>query len=216
MTDLSCETLTLSSRLKARTAPVHERMHVLMETLDPFASRERYARFMQAQLAFQKAVEARSNTPAVRAIVPDADARSRIAQTQEDLNDLRDAGPSHDASDAFAQAAASPPGGVYAGLGWLYVSEGSTLGAAFLFKTAQAQLGLSESFGARSLAAAPAGRMTAWRGFTHALDSASLTEAQQEDVVAGAMAAFDCFRCHLEHAFAQPLSQSSDQRASGP
>jgi len=40
-------------------------------------------------------------------------------------------------------------------LGLLYVSEGSTLGAAFLFKEARDRLGLSETFGARNLAAYP-------------------------------------------------------------
>ena len=213
MTETPTATSSLSARLKAETTAVHERMHVLMETLDPFASRNRYARFMLAQSAFQAEVLARSRTAAIHQLVPDLDDRGRQAQAHADLADLRgdmDA----DALEKLARLEAdcgvverdlrpvaldrSTP---LAGLGWVYVNEGSTLGAAFLFKAAQAQLGLSETFGARSLAAAPAGRMTAWRAFTHAIDSAELSRDQQDEVVAGAYAAFECFRVHLVAAF---------------
>ncbi|MBM7329458.1 biliverdin-producing heme oxygenase, partial [Agrobacterium sp. S2] len=82
-------------------------------------------------------------------------------------------------------------------MGWLYVVEGSNLGAAFLLKDA-AKLGLDEEFGARHLAGAPEGRGLHWRTFTAALDEISLTVEEEERVVAGAEEAF-----RAVHAYAQ-------------
>ena len=86
-------------------------------------------------------------------------------------------------------------------LGWLYVSEGSTLGAAFLFKEAQTALDLSAEFGARNLAASPAGRAQAWRAFVAALDTAALPGAHADQVVDGAREAFEFFGQTLRDAF---------------
>ncbi|MCJ9204033.1 biliverdin-producing heme oxygenase, partial [Acinetobacter baumannii] len=68
-------------------------------------------------------------------------------------------------------------------LGWIYVSEGSTLGAAFLFKEAQKHLGFSETFAARNLAAYPEGRAKVWKRFVKALDEAGFDQTQQDRVV---------------------------------
>lgn len=85
-------------------------------------------------------------------------------------------------------------------LGWLYVAEGSNLGAAFLLKEA-AKLGLSEAFGARHLAAAPEGRGLQWRTFTAALDALELSDDEEGRVVAGAEAAFRRVRGLVKDAF---------------
>jgi heme oxygenase len=69
------------------------------------------------------------------------------------------------------------------------VAEGSNLGAAFLLKAAQG-LKLSETFGARHLAAAPEGRGLHWKTFTAALDGVSLSGSEEERVMTGAHAAF--------------------------
>ncbi|MDT0814963.1 biliverdin-producing heme oxygenase, partial [Staphylococcus pseudintermedius] len=86
-------------------------------------------------------------------------------------------------------------------LGWLYVAEGSNLGGSVLYKLA-ARLGLDRGFGARHLAAHPDGVARHWRRFTAALDGAALSAAQEEDVVAGAEAAFRRVRGHVEEEFA--------------
>ena len=69
------------------------------------------------------------------------------------------------------------------------MSEGSTLGAAFLLKAVEA-IGLGEDCGARHLAAAPEGRGRHWRDFKEALNSVPLTPAEDDLVVGGARAAF--------------------------
>lgn len=74
-------------------------------------------------------------------------------------------------------------------LGWLYVAEGSNLGAAFLFKMARA-LDLDENFGARHLAGHADGRAQHWRDFTGALDTVDLDADEERRVSMGANAAF--------------------------
>jgi len=73
------------------------------------------------------------------------------------------------------------------------VSEGSTLGAAFLFKEAQNRLGLTAEHGARNLAAYPEGRAKVWKRFVQALNDAELSQQEQDQVVQGALDAFNHF-----------------------
>ena len=115
----------------------------------------------------------------------DLHVRGRQEASLADLADLGVAQP----EDAIASGAVKMP----EALGWLYVSEGSTLGAAFLFKDAQAKLGLSAEFGARNLAAYPEGRAIVWRRFVAALDSEQISPAEHDAIIAGANAAYDRF-----------------------
>ncbi|WP_144635594.1 biliverdin-producing heme oxygenase [Bordetella genomosp. 13] len=194
MTTETLERLTLSQRLKIETAAQHERMHRLMERAAPFASREAYAGFVAAQYLFQRDVEHLFHDAGLRAAVPDLAVRGREAAA---LDDLRDLGAPPPREDAVASRNVTMP----EGLGWLYVSEGSTLGAAFLFKEVQAKLGLSAEFGARNLAAYPEGRAVVWRRFVQALDSDEIGVDTHDAVIAGAHAAFDRFGQLLERHF---------------
>ena len=183
----------LSSRLKTETASLHELMHALMEKGQPFANRDNYAHFVAAQYHFQRDIEHLFADPAIQAAVPDLDVRGRETASLADLADLGfDAG-----QEAVATAGVSMPGA----LGWLYVSEGSTLGAAVLLKEAKATLGLSETFGARNLAAYPEGRAVVWRRFVGFLDQPSLKEEDHDAVVAGAADAYARFGSLLKRYF---------------
>lgn len=195
---MSTETLSrpqLSLRLKHETEAQHLRMHALMERAQPFSSRENYARFVAIQYLFQRDVEHLFDDARVRAVVSDLDARGRVDAARADLHDLGAAVPE---AGAPATAAVAMP----AALGWLYVSEGSTLGAAFLFKEARDQLGLSAEFGARNLAAYPDGRAKVWRRFVEALDGEQVAPEQHDAVIAGANAAYDRFGALLQASFA--------------
>lgn len=189
----------LSQRLKTETAQQHERMHELMERGNPFADRGSYARFVAAQYLFQRDVEHLFQDAAVKAAVPDLEARGRQEASLADLADL--------GAELPQGALGSEAVGMPEALGWLYVSEGSTLGAAFLFKEARERLGLSETFGARNLAAYPQGRALAWRAFVASLDAPALGDAAiQDKVIAGANAAYDRFGSLLERYFPQPAA----------
>lgn len=193
MTTDTLERPSLSHRLKHETADQHERMHRLMERGAPFSSRIAYARFVAAQYLFQRDVEYLFQDDAVKRAVPDLQARGREDASRADLRDLDAAVP----EDGIASVGVTMP----EALGWLYVSEGSTLGAAFLFKQAQADLGLSADFGARNLAAYPEGRALVWRRFVASLDSDTLDPATHDAVIAGANAAYDRFGELLERHF---------------
>lgn len=194
MNPLSTAPALLSARLKDETATLHEQMHALMEQAQPFASRAQYVRFVAAQYHFQRDVEHLFEDPAIQAAVPDLQVRGREAAALADLADL-DAAPG-DAAIATGKVAMPEA------LGWLYVSEGSTLGAAFLLKEVKDKLGLSETFGARNLAAYPEGRAVVWRRFVSFLDAPGLSAQEQDAVVAGARAAFERFGVLLKRHFA--------------
>lgn len=194
MNPLSTAPALLSARLKDETATLHEQMHALMEQAQPFASRAQYVRFVAAQYHFQRDVEHLFEDPAIQAAVPDLQVRGREAAALADLADL-DAAPGN---AAIATGKVAMP----EALGWLYVSEGSTLGAAFLLKEVKDKLGLSETFGARNLAAYPEGRAVVWRRFVSFLDAPGLSAQEQDAVVAGARAAFERFGVLLKRHFA--------------
>jgi heme oxygenase len=172
--------------LKSATHETHERLDKAIMAGEPFASRARYALFLQVQHAFHREIDALYVDPALDALLPDLAGRRRFDLISQDLADLEAAPLAVETAPAFAKGA---PADIPTALGWLYVAEGSNLGAAFLLKAA-AGLGLSEAFGARHLAAAPEGRGLHWRTFTAALDALKLSQAEEARVTAGAEAAF--------------------------
>ncbi|QTN05721.1 biliverdin-producing heme oxygenase [Ochrobactrum sp. EEELCW01] len=178
--------LLRSKRLKAYTAETHERLDQNIMRGNPFASRDRYGLFAAMQYQFHRDIDALYDDKALDALLPDLKGRRRFAQIGQDLDDLALPHPAADGEPAFTvrQSVDIPTA-----LGWLYVAEGSNLGAAFLLKEAE-KLGLHEKFGARHLAGAPEGRGLHWRTFTAALDDIALSEAEEDRVVAGAETAF--------------------------
>ena len=173
-------------RLKEHTHASHERLDQAIMRRKPFANRERFGLFVTTQHVFHRDIDALYRDELLADLVPDLADRRRLDLIEQDLADLGTAAPALDAPAAFQ---ADAPIDLPTALGWLYVAEGSNLGAAFLLKNA-AKLGLSESFGARHLAGAPKERGLHWRTFTAALDAVPLTEAEENRVVAGAEAAF--------------------------
>lgn len=177
--------LSLAMRLKLQTADEHERMHALMAKADVFSSVEKYALFTLSQYYFQLEIEHLFQQDQVALHITDLDIRGRSAQALLDLQDLG----IHPQGQTLESLNVTFP----AALGWIYVSEGSTLGAAFLFKQAQQRLGLSAENGARNLAAYPEGRAKVWKRFVQALDQAELSPSQKDEVIQGALDAFKYF-----------------------
>jgi len=187
--------LTLSQRLKAETAKLHDMLDQLVMSTQPFDNRENYGRFVLTQYLFQRDIESLYDDARLQAMIPDLPSRPRLAAAAMDLQDLGVAVP----DDADAPAAARLA--LEEGLGWLYVSEGSKLGAAFLFKEAAARLGLSETVGARNLAAPEGGRGSAWKRFVQVLDHNALSADDEDRVVEGARQAFHRFAELLRRSF---------------
>jgi heme oxygenase (biliverdin-IX-beta and delta-forming) len=182
---------TRAKRLKQRTALAHERLDRRIMSADPFASRERYALFAKVQYEFHRDIAALYTDHTLARLVPDLRLRQRLELIAQDLVDIGAPVLPYDGAPHFSgEFAADIP----TALGWLYVAEGSNLGAAFLLKEA-AKIGLSESFGARHLASAPEGRGADWRSFVTALDDVQLSEIEEQRVISGAEAAF--LRVHV-------------------
>jgi heme oxygenase (biliverdin-IX-beta and delta-forming) len=176
-----------AKRLKAATSDTHERLDKSIMAANPFENRERYGCFLQVQHQFHRAIDTLYLNSELNELLPGLADRRRLGLIEQDLKDLGVVPPVADDSSGFRRDGADKdlPGA----LGWLYVAEGSNLGAAFLLKEA-AKLGLSESFGARHLAAAPEGRGLHWRSFTAALDAVKLSDSEDARVMAAADAAF--------------------------
>lgn len=181
------ETVTapLSKRLKTETSDTHDRLDKRIMAARPFAGVANYRRFLAVQYAFHRDLEPLYADPVLAALVPDLATRTRLDRIGADLSDLGDKVPVADMASPFASRAIDVP----TALGWLYVAEGSNLGAAFLYKAAAA-LGLDGNRGARHLAGHPDGRAQHWREFTGALDGAALSGVEEGRVINGARAAF--------------------------
>ena len=182
-----------AARLKAATQATHERLDRAIMARRPFADRGSYGRFLELQLRFHRELDPFYRHEPVRSLIPDLQGRQRLELIHRDFFDLGMAVPG-------AAFRAERPVDVAIALGWLYVAEGSNLGAAFLLKEA-ARLGLSEQFGARHLAAAPDGRGRHWKTFIAALDAAELAADEDDRVVEGARAAFRSVHRHVVDLF---------------
>lgn len=183
-----------ADRLKRATRDLHEALDARMMGADLFSSRDRYALFLTMQRRFHADIAALYEDAGLARLAPDLGERGKLAEIDRDLDDV----------GARRPAAGEPPvdpGDRAAALGWLYVAEGSSLGAAFLLKAAN-RLGLNETFGARHLAAHPGGRGLAWRRFVEALNAAELTPEEDDRAEAAAVAAFMRVRALAEETLA--------------
>ncbi|WEK40127.1 MAG: biliverdin-producing heme oxygenase [Candidatus Brevundimonas colombiensis] len=183
MTDAA--TLTRSRTLKTATHNTHDRLDKAIMAGRPFENRERYGLFLAVQQPFHRDIDALYDDERLTALIPDLAERRRLAQIEQDMMDLGLTIPASDEAPRLSNQTDLPTA-----LGWLYVAEGSNLGAAFLFKMAL-KLGLSDSLGARHLAGHPDGRANHWRQFTGALDGLDLTPEEEGRMIAGANAAFE-------------------------
>lgn len=189
-TDKVMET-SLMQRLKQETAFLHDRMEELMAQAEVFENKDNYRQFTLSQYYFQKDVEHLYEDSQVQQLIPDLDVRGR---SEAALQDLADLGMKPALSTIATESVQYPQS-----LGWIYVSEGSTLGAAFLFKAAQEKFGYSADFAARNLAAYPEGRAIVWKRFKQTLDDANFSQQDQQLIIEGAMQGF--------HRFGKLLSQ---------
>jgi heme oxygenase len=180
-------------RLKSGTRAVHEGLDSRIMSARPFENLDRYGVFALVQHDFHVLVSPLYQNVELGRLLPDLASRDRLARIEQDLRDLNIAVPERAGRSDYLLD-------VPTALGWLYVAEGSNLGAAFLSKAAE-KIGLSENFGARHLAGAPEGRARHWKAFTTALDALDLGAEQEAAVISGANDAFAKVRSFVERRF---------------
>jgi len=181
---------TRAEILRSATNSTHERLDQAIMRSRPFDSIGNYSRFLQVQHAFHRDVAPLYADPALAALFPELAAFARHDKVRADIEAL---GGVPDTRDNAAAAAGLP---VPEALGWLYVVEGSNLGAAILYKAAL-KMGLTVERGASHLAETPEGRAAHWRAFKAILNTADLTQEEEARVVAGAEAAFNQVRGYV-------------------
>jgi len=192
-TERPIEEESRAKRLKALTSTVHEGVDRSIMSASSFASVEHYKHFLAIQYLFHRDVEALYADRRLQAAFPDLVQRCRLPLVLADMQDLGVAAPEAGAP-AFA---AGEPLDLGCALGWLYVAEGSNMGAAVLRKEAQ-KLGLSDSLGARHLAPAPEGPAPHWRAFVAALDAVELSNDEEKRAKEGALEAFARVQAHID------------------
>ncbi|CAI8958133.1 Heme oxygenase PigA [Pseudomonas sp. IT-P74] len=183
-----------SQRLNQITNEPHSKLDALVKAHAPFETPASFARFVVAQYLFQSELVSLYNDAELTAIVPDLPARCRADAARADLADL-----DTDVPAPVAGALKHPTKAE--ALGWIFVSEGSKLGAAFLIKRAVG-LGLSETFGARHLGEPAGGRAEGWKRFVKTLDGLAFSAQEEAEVEKGAIDAFNRFTVLLEQAYA--------------
>jgi heme oxygenase (biliverdin-IX-beta and delta-forming) len=184
-----------SSRAKRLRAATHDQHEVLDQSIMARASFEDlagYGRFLRMQHRFHRDIAPLYADASLAALLPGLVKRQRLALIEADLDDMALDAPAAETPPVFAGAIDVPTA-----LGWLYVAEGSNMGAALLRKAA-AKLGLSDTQGARHLAPAEEGPAAQWRSFTAALDAIELDEAEETRVIEGARAAFARVQSHAD------------------
>lgn len=187
-----------SQRLNQITHEPHTKLDALVKAHAPFETQANFARFVVAQYLFQSELVTLYNDAELTVIVPDLPARCRAEAAKADLADLDTEVP------APVAGAVKNPTKAEA-LGWLFVSEGSKLGAAFLIKRAVG-LGLSETFGARHLGEPAGGRAEGWKRFVKTLDGLALSAQEEAELDKGAIDAFNRFTVLLEQAYTPELA----------
>lgn len=182
-----------AKRLKAVTSSVHDGVDRSIMSSASFASIERYKHFLAIQYLFHRDVAALYADGRLQAAFPDLVQRCRLPLVMADMEDLGVPTPDGGSPTFIAE----DPLDIGSALGWLYVAEGSNMGAALLRKEAQ-KLGLTDDLGARHLAPAPEGPAPHWRAFTAALDGIALTDDEEKRAETGALEAFAQVQAHVD------------------
>ncbi|TMP73966.1 biliverdin-producing heme oxygenase [Pseudoalteromonas sp. S1608] len=183
-------------QLKASTADVHDNIDKSIMDKDPFANTENYIQFLTLQYYFLNDVSTLYDHSELNMVIENLAARRRLNMLEQDFQDLEYPVP----ASAFTSLISNETD-LATALGWLYVVEGSKVGAAMLGKQAQARLLLTKKYGARYLSGPGAGRGSDWRHLVQLIDSIELNDTQERALINGARQAFTRFQLFQAHVY---------------
>lgn len=185
--DVLAQNLPLSESCKVFSRTTHDSVDNLVMSMQPFASKENYGKFLQAQHEFHETIKPVYYDSVLNEQIPDLSTLSRAEAVLSDMQDLLVTPANID----VARPVLNPQD--KSTIGWLYCVEGSNVGAAILYKEA-GKIDLNDDNGAKHLAAHPDGRMPNWRNFKTKLDNLSLTDDEKRQVLQGVEDAFSYFK----------------------
>lgn len=178
--------MTRLEDLRQSTRSAHQSVDDMVMAMAPFDSQSNYVRFLRLQYIFHGRMKPLYEACDLNRLIPGLAGRSRYDAVCADMTDLQCSTRDDWSRDPI------PVDGA-ARIGWLYVCEGSSLGAAFLLKAAD-KIGLNEAFGARHLAGHAQGRGRHWREFVEQVNGLALNSEDDQFVRDGAVDAFAFFR----------------------
>lgn len=178
--------MTRLEELKQSTRSAHQSVDDMVMAMEPFDSRDNYLRFLRLQHIFHGRMKSLYAAADLNDAIPGLAERSRYDAVCADMADL-----GYDADEDWSRMPINADGAER--VGWLYVCEGSSLGAAFLLKAAD-KIGLHAQFGARHLAGHVEGRGKYWREFAEQVNGLALDVKDEQAVRDGAVNAFAFFR----------------------
>ncbi len=185
-----------AQNLKLATADVHNNIDKSIMVKDPFANTQNYIQFLTLQYYFLNDVSALYDHSELNMVIENLAARRRLNMLEQDFQDLEYPVP----ASAFTSLISNETD-LATALGWLYVVEGSKVGAAMLGKQAQARLLLTKKYGARYLSGPGAGRGSDWRHLVQLIDSIELNDTQERALINGARQAFTRFQLFQAHVY---------------
>ncbi len=180
---------TCRDALRAATGELHERLHHVPAFAALAAgrlTRDDYIAMLRRKLGFHRAVEAGLATaPDLSPFGISPAERRRVPMLEADLAAL--------GADAVVPIAPIPaPGSAAGAMGWLYVSEGSTLGGRQLARGLDDLLGQGEP-GRRFLLGHGERHGAMWRDCCAAIERCGADPQRLAAMQAGAVAAFQAF-----------------------
>lgn len=181
--------LILTAALRDQTRAAHEKLDHYLTNLGLFNDVNLYKQFLTLQYYIHHEANTLYTNPSLEKIIPDLSDRNRFEKVIEDLQDLQLPIPTPLPTTLKIN---NPSKAV----GFLYVVEGSKLGANTLLKRVE-KIGLSENFGARHMGPDKEGRGVSWKKFQASIDHAKL---DIHDAIEGAKATFNQILSYAKHA----------------
>ena len=183
------------NKLKTQTASSHKRLEELPVSsyiLSPNMKMEDYAHYLQLMYDVHSDVE-ENIFPLLSATIDDLKERAKKHLIEEDLFYLNYTKPV--ARNVFNTQNITIP----FALGILYVVEGSSLGGRFILKNLETIDGLTEGRGVSYFGGYGNKTGSYWKTFLHLLMAHEEEYNVENEIIEGAIYAFDCIHNHFVH-----------------
>ena len=183
--------------LRAKTAASHKRLEDIglsTRIVRPDVTLDEYKQYLQLMHPVHADAE-QYIYPLLKNLVTDVDARKKAHYI---TNDLVQVGHTSPVAPKLPFTEKMPQMSEAFALGVMYVIEGSTLGGRVILKNIQPALQLSEDNGATYFAGYRADTGPAWQRFLQVLTSYPNSEADEQEIIAGADFAFSAIYDHMQ------------------